>query len=82
MGREPEDGLLGAEEVGRLIGVKETTVYKWCKQGKLPCLKVGRYWRIRREAWEDFLKRSKHPVTLAGQLDSFLREPDSVLAIA
>jgi excisionase family DNA binding protein len=82
MGREPENGLLGAEEVGRLIGVKETTVYRWCKEGKLPCLKVGRYWRIRREALEDFLERSKHPVTLAGQLDSFLREPDSVLAIA
>jgi excisionase family DNA binding protein len=82
MGRGPEDGLLGAEEVGRLIGVKGTTVYKWCKQGKLPCLKVGRYWRIRREALEEFLERSKHPVTLAGQLDSFLREPDSVLAIA
>src|SRR4028119_748372 len=80
--REPEDELLGAEEVGRLIGVKETTVYKWCKEGKLPCLKVGRYWRIRREDLEDFLERSKHPVTLAGQLDSFLRGPDSVLAIA
>jgi excisionase family DNA binding protein len=82
MGREPKDGLLGAEEVGRLVGVKETTVYRWCKEGKLPCLKVGRYWRIRREALEEFLKRSEHPVTLAGQLDSFLREPDSVLAIA
>ena len=82
MGREPENRLLGAEEVGRLIGVKETTVYKWCKEGKLPCLKVGKYWRIRLEALEDFLKRSKHPVTLAGQLGSFLREPDSVLAIA
>src|ERR687893_909937 len=82
MGREPENELLGAEEVGRLIGVKETTVYRWCKEGKLPCLKVGRYWRVRREALEDFLKRSEHPVTLAGQLDSFLREPDSVLAIA
>src|ERR687893_3202929 len=82
MGREPENELLGAEEVGRLIGVKETTVYRWCKEGKLPCLKVGRYWRVRREALEEFLERSKHPVTLAGQLDSFLREPDSVLAIA
>ncbi len=82
MGREPENGLLGAEEVGRLVGVKETTVYRWCKEGKLPCLKVGRRWRIRREALEEFLKRSEHPVTLAGQLDSFLREPDSVLAIA
>ena len=82
MGRQPENELLGAEEVGRLIGVKETTVYRWCKEGKLPCLKVGRFWRVRREALEDFLKRSEHPVTLAGQLHSFLREPDSVLAIA
>ena len=79
---KPETGLLGAEEVGRLIGVKETTVYRWCKEGKLPCLKVGKSWRIRREALEEFLKRSEHPVTLAGQLGSFLREPDSVLAIA
>ncbi len=77
-----EDELLGAEDVARLVGVKETTVYRWCKQGKLPCLKVGKVWRVRREALEDFLKSSEHPVTLAGQLDSFLREPDSVLAIA
>jgi excisionase family DNA binding protein len=82
MGREPENGLLGAEEVGRLVGVKETTVYRWCREGRLPCLKVGKHWRIRREALEDFLKRSEHPVTLTGQLDSFLREPDGVLAIA
>ena len=49
---------------------------------QLPCLKVGKHWRIRRENLEDFLKRSEHPVTLAGQLGSFLQEPDSVLAIA
>jgi len=65
-----------------MIGVKETTVYKWCKEGKLPCLKVGKHWRIRREALEDFLRESERPRTLAGQLDSFLRVPDSVLAIA
>ena len=74
--------LLGAEDVAGLVGVKETTVYKWCKEGKLPCLKVGKRWRIRREALEDFLKGSERRVTLAGQLGSFLREPDSVLAIA
>jgi excisionase family DNA binding protein len=78
----PETELLGAEDVARLVGVKETTVYKWCKEGKLPCLKVGKHWRIRREALEDFLKRSERPRTLVGQLDSFLQEPDSVLAIA
>jgi excisionase family DNA binding protein len=81
-GRTQETELLGAEDVAGLVGVKETTVYKWCKQGKLPCLKVGKRWRVRRGDLEDFLKESQHRVTLAGQLDSFLHEPDSVLAIA
>ena len=79
--RTPETELLGAEEVAGLVGVKETTVYKWCKEGKLPCLKVGKHWRIRRGELEEFLKRSQYQVTLAGRLDSFLQEPDSVLAI-
>jgi excisionase family DNA binding protein len=77
-----EKELLGATDVAELVGIKETTVYKWCKEGKLPCLKVGKHWRIRREALEDFLRKSERPRTLAGQLDSFLRVPDSVLAIA
>src|SRR4028119_447486 len=81
-GRTHKTELLGAEDVAELVGVKETTVYRWCKEGKLPCLKVGKRWRVRREALEDFLKGSERPVTLAGQLGSFLREPDSVLAIA
>src|SRR5215216_927792 len=80
-GTSRETELLAATDVAELVGVKETTVYKWCKEGKLPCLKVGKHWRIRREALEDFLKRSERPRTLVGQLDSFLRVPDSVLAI-
>src|SRR5215216_2487832 len=80
-GTSREKELLAATDVAGIIGVKETTVYRWCKEGKLPCLKVGNYWRIRREALEDFLKRSERPRTLVGQLDSFLRVPDNVLAI-
>jgi excisionase family DNA binding protein len=77
-----ETELLAATDVAHLMGIKETTVYKWCKEGKLPCLKVGKHWRIRREALEDFLRESERPRTLAGQLSSFLRVPDNVLAIA
>jgi excisionase family DNA binding protein len=77
-----ETQLLAAADVAELIGIKETTVYKWCKEGKLPCLKVGKHWRIRRGVLEDFLRQSERPRTLVGQLDSFLREPDNVLAIA
>src|SRR5215212_5730617 len=81
-GTAQEAELLAATHVAGILGVKETTVYKWCKEGKLPCLKVGKHWRIRREALEDFLKESERPRTLAGQLSSFLRVPDNVLAIA
>src|SRR5918995_272657 len=81
-GTARETELLAATDVAELVGVKETTIYRWCKEGKLPCLKVGKHWRIRREALEDFLNRSERPRTLVGQLDSFLRVPDSVLAIA
>src|SRR5687767_6126783 len=77
-----ETQLLAAVDVAELIGVKETTVYRWCKEGKLPCLKIGKLWRIRRGVLEDFLKESERPRTLVGQLSSFLREPDNVLAIA
>jgi len=79
--RESRSELLGATDVAELIGVKETTVYRWCKEGKLPCLKVGKHWRIRRVVLEDFLKESERPRTLVEQLDSFLRVPDNVLAI-
>src|SRR5918993_5019678 len=77
-----ETQLLAAADVAEMIGVKETTVYRWCSEGKLPCLKIGKHWRIRRGVLEDFLKHSERPRTLVGQLDLFLRVPDSVLAIA
>lgn len=82
MAQTPETDLLGAEAVAGLVGVKESTVWRWCREGTLPCLKVGKHWRVRREALEDFLRKGEHPVTLVGQLGSFLRVPDNVLAVA
>src|ERR671910_2774384 len=77
-----ETELLAVADVAGMIGVKESTVYRWCSEGKLPCLKIGYHWRIRRGVLEDFLKQSERPGTLVGQLNSFLRVPDNVLAIA
>src|SRR5215203_5602402 len=81
-GTSREKELLAAMDVAGMIGIKETTVYRWCKEGKLPCLKVGKHWRIRRGVLEDFLRESERPRTLVGQLSSFLRVPDSVLGFA
>jgi excisionase family DNA binding protein len=81
MARALEKELLSAEDVAGLMGVKETTVWRWCREGTLPCLKVGKHWRVRREALEAFLRQSEHRSTLVGQLSSFLEVPDSVIAI-
>jgi excisionase family DNA binding protein len=82
MARSTEKELFSAEDVASLIGVKETTVWRWCREGRLPCLKVGKHWRVRRQALENFLEQSERSGTLVGQLSSFLRVPDNVLAIA
>jgi len=82
MARPLEKQLLSAEDVAALMGVKESTVWRWCREGNLPCLKVGKHWRVRREALEEFLRRSERSTTLVGQLSSFLQVPDNVLAIA
>src|ERR687896_174050 len=74
--------LLSAEDVASYFGVGHITVYRWCKEGRLRCIKLGKHWRIRREALEDFLRQHEHSTTLLGQLGSFLRVPDNVLAIA
>jgi excisionase family DNA binding protein len=74
--------LLSVEEVSGYLGVGTVTVYRWCREGRLPCLKVGKSWRIRREALEDFLRRGERPVTLTGQLRSFLTVPDNILGVA
>ena len=51
-----------AQTVGQLEAfelVRERTVYGWLRRGKLPALKLGRLWRIRREDLEAFLEGAR-----------------------
>ncbi len=54
-GRGYGEALLSAEEVAEYFGVRTTTVYRWCKEGRIPCMKIGKHWRMRREDLADFL---------------------------
>lgn len=74
--------LLTADEVARYLGLRPTTIYQWCREGRLPCLKLGKEWRVRRGVLEAFLEQREHRVTLAAQLRAFLAVPDDVLGIA
>ncbi len=74
--------LLEAEEVAVYLSMNPVTVYRWCRERRLPCLKIGRHWRIRRQALEDFLQQSEQPTNLFGHLQTFIRVPDNLIAIA
>jgi excisionase family DNA binding protein len=79
---QPTEDLLSVEQVAGVLGVESVTVYRWCRQGRLTCLKPGKSWRIRRTALEAFLRRSERPRTLAALLGAFLEMPDQLLAVA
>jgi excisionase family DNA binding protein len=55
----PSDALLSTEEVAAYFGVERITVHRWCREGRIPCLKIGMHWRVRREELVDFLKEAE-----------------------
>jgi excisionase family DNA binding protein len=73
--------LLSAEDVARYFGVGQMTVYRWCKEGRLRCIKLGKHWRIRREVLEDFLRQHERPATPSGELSSLLNTLSAHIAI-
>jgi excisionase family DNA binding protein len=75
------DEMLEVPQIAHYLRVSDVTIYRWCREGRLPCLKLGNSWRVRRSALEDFLERGEHSATLVGQLRSFYRVPGNVLAI-
>jgi len=82
MARQGEErDLLTADEVARYLDLRPTTIYQWCREGRLPALKLGKEWRIRRSTLEMFLAQSERRVTLTAQLQAFLTVPDDVLGI-
>lgn len=80
-GNLPQKQLLNVEGVASFPEVGRATVWR-CRDGSLPGMKMDRGWRVRRDALEEFLRRSERSETLTGRMGGFLRGPDDVLAIA
>ncbi|MBA3490990.1 MAG: helix-turn-helix domain-containing protein, partial [Rubrobacteraceae bacterium] len=82
--REPLDQLdrlLSTEEVAEYLGGGQATVYRWCREGSLPAVKIGRRWRVRRSALEEFVRKNERSETLVGRLRAFLEVPDNLLVV-
>src|SRR5436305_7605628 len=80
--RRAERQLLTADEVARELGLQSTTIYQWCREGRLPAIKLGKEWRIRRAALDAFLEQNERRPTLVSQLRGFVAVPDHILGIA
>lgn len=50
------DGIFSLEQVAKMLDVSERTVTRQIKAGKLKGFKVGKSWRFRAEAVDEFIK--------------------------
>lgn len=49
--------LLTPEEAAAYLGLHVETVRKMARQRRIPCSKIGRYWRFRPVDLDDFVAR-------------------------
>ena len=52
-----EDKLLNVKQVADYLQLKESTIYSWAQDGKIPAIKIGRTWRFRRKDLDAWLER-------------------------
>ena len=65
MEREPDD-ILTIAELSDYLRISRSTLYKLAQEGRVPCQKVGRHWRFRKETIDRWLDQGdEHDLTNA-----------------
>ena len=59
MDRMPDE-VLTIEELASYLKVPKSTLYKLVREGKVPCQKIGRHWRFRKAAIDNWLEESRN----------------------
>jgi excisionase family DNA binding protein len=52
------DAVLTIEELSVYLKIPKSTLYKLVRESKVPCQKIGRHWRFRKEAIDRWLEES------------------------
>jgi len=61
------DEMLTPPEVAEYLKVPVKTVWRWCRNGTLPAVKFGRYWRVRRDKLSSFIEDKEQATLEAGK---------------
>ncbi len=51
--------LLTVKQVAEYLQLKESTIYAWAQDGKIPAIKIGRTWRFRRADLDSWLEKHR-----------------------
>lgn len=50
--------IMTVTEICNYLRIPRSSLYKLAQEGKIPCQKVGRHWRFRREAIDRWLEET------------------------
>ena len=56
---EKQDDVLTIDELSIYLKIPKSTLYKLVREGRVPCQKVGRHWRFRKEAINRWLEETR-----------------------
>lgn len=59
---EDEDRLLSVEDAAGLLQISEYTIREWARDGKIPAMRMGRYWRFRKSSLDAWINDQERPV--------------------
>jgi excisionase family DNA binding protein len=51
--------VMTIDEVAEYLRIPRSSLYKLAQEGRIPCQKVGRHWRFRREALDRWLEANQ-----------------------
>lgn len=52
---EEYDDLITVEEMQKLLGIGKNTAYQLLKNNKIKCFRIGKLWRIPKEAIREYI---------------------------
>ena len=65
--KRERDNILTIDELSDYLRISRSTLYKLAQEGRVPCQKVGRHWRFRKETIDRWLdQRDENDLTNAG----------------
>ena len=53
-----EDRWLSVDEIATYLGIKRDTVYKWIGDKNMPAHRMGRLWKFKKDAVDEWVKSS------------------------